>query len=341
MAKPKKHFVGLLPAGESTDVDDDIALEEEGPAEQQLEALVKDEPIPKEQPVKEAVEKPARRTKATTARSEGDDTPPPAILDVQDQLRKENEELKLQQARWNERVAYAREIAAQTQATRAQEEQVRQQQEAQKAREAERPDPLVDPHGASMWDLQQQVLQQQAWIENFQRQTQQGQAVSYEQQIRADIDMKMNFAMSRHSDYMDAVSYLRKLHEDELVAIGITDEDMQNQQIQRKLFAFAEAARQNGIDIGEALYVQAARLGYSQVKPQQPKAAAKIDQLNRGRQLAGLGGQRPGVADREEEFDLGAWLETASESDVIAMQAKMGVSKFNQMLERLEMGPMQ
>lgn len=229
-----------------------------------------------------------------------------------EQITKLNEQLAAQQQAWarlDERKKQMEELQAQA------------QRQAEAAREAaQRPDPDVDPQGARIWDLQQQLAQlaeaqrqRDAQFQQFGQQTQQ-------QMAQRDVDMYLTTDYARvraqKPDLDNAIEHLHQVRVRLNKALGYGDEPIiQNGQVVRpsaeqlwnmERQAYVAQARQNGVSINEFAYEMAKTAGYQgaapaangnggvqpTVQPQvMPSGKERVAQLTQAQKMQGLGGK--------------------------------------------------
>lgn len=326
MAKPSKHIAALLPATDAPE-DDSFEFEEQDEGVLVAEEEAPPEPAPK--PQKRT--KPAKTEPVVEAATEEPVTEEEPEID---RVRRENAELKAEQARRAERVALLREIQAENQRQRQQNEEQERVRAEQERRAAERPDPLIDPVGAHTWDLDQKIQVLEQRLEQMSTQDQQRTAVSREQQVWDYTNNDFRFARGRYNDFDQAIEFLRNGELRQLQAVGLLPREIQTQAdldkangfIQQKLFFFAQSAAQNGLSIADLLYNEAKAQGYQGPKPvtqtqQTAKAAAqgqnRIAALQKGQKLQGLGGKQAAASIDNEEFDFADFLDNASEAQII------------------------
>jgi hypothetical protein len=262
--------------------------------EAELQPENPDAPIEVPQEGANAGAKPAEAAPAETPKPKPENVVP--VERLQEVIRERND-LRERWARMDEKAKIAAQIQQQAQAT------------AETARiQAQRPDPDVDPAGARIFDLEQKLAQQDQKFQQFQN-TFQGTTQQFnEHQARLQLqqfeNMDVQRAMAAHPDYMNALAHLRNTRITLNQRLGYTPEQAAALWETEKN-AYVAQAMQNGVSATEFAYEMAKTVGYQppQANGAAPangatNGAARIQQLQNGQKVQGLGGKIP-AADTE------------------------------------------
>jgi hypothetical protein len=208
---------------------------------------------------------------------------------LQEVIRERNE-LRERWARLDEKGKIAAQIQQQAAAT------------AEAARiQAQRPDPDVDPAGARIFDLEQKLAQQDQKFQQFQN-TFQGTTQQFnEHQARLQLQQFENIdvqrALAEHPDYMNALAHLRNTRIALNQKLGYTAEQAAALWETEKN-AYVAQAMQNGVSATAFAYEMSKAVGYQPPQangaaPANGNGAARIQQLQNGQRMQGLGGKIP------------------------------------------------
>lgn len=267
-------------------------VETQAPAPQEATAT---EQAPAEQPTEQAT----TEDKETPAQKR--------IQGLIDERRRKDEQI----AKLNQQLAEKEQLWARLDERKKQMEelQAQAQRQAEAAREAaQRPDPDVDPQGARIWDLQQQLAQlaeaqkqRDAQFQQFGQQTQQ-------QMAQRDLDIYLTTDYTRvraqKPDLDNAIEHLHQVRVRLNQSLGYAPEQAEQLwNLERQ--AYVAQARQNGVSINEFAYEMAKTAGYAPAaavngngvqpavqQPQvMPSGKERVAQLTQAQKMQGLGGK--------------------------------------------------
>lgn len=265
-----------------------------------------------------------------------------------DRLRADNAErdrqiadLRAEQERWRARQELEREA----------QERVRRMQH-----EASRPDPEVDPVGAQMWDMQNQLRQQNEFIQAVQRERQAQQQYMNEQQQThqmlqevdrfVDADLKAYRAANPEFNYDEASLFVQKKIVDMWMSTGLTEQ--QALAVTANQFAAIARSAQMNNQSACATVAQLSRdLGYQQsngngrqpapaANGTQESAAQKITRVNKAQKMQGLGGKTPAERTVAEDIGLISSEQLAEMSDDQYLELKSNPQTARMLEKRLE-----
>jgi len=328
--KPRNAVVPLIDdEGETLTPEEEAALAAEATSDatvippEQAESRAK--PTPTEEPDAEAV------AAAETAEPEKQQSS--AQKRIQGLIAR-NKELEQQLGTVNEqrvRLEERRKMMQEREAAEAAEVQRKQQE----ARAAERPDPMIDPVGAQLWDVSQQNRELMARVSQMTEQFQQfGQQVN-QQNGQLAVEQYLNTDYQRvrsvYPDIDNAIAYLRDARIEMNQNLGYSPEHAAALwEIERQ--AYVNQARQNGVSVNDFAYKMAQRVGYQIAVPNGngngvtapravtaqtiPNGRERVGQLQRAQQMQGLGGKI-----------------TSAEGDAHAHIKTMTAAQFDQFLE--------
>lgn len=187
------------------------------------------------------------------------------------------------------------------------------------------PDFNEDPigHLQARLELQQNALKQMIGAE-VQRQ-QQGQTQEQVVQFGGQVMMEVDEFKKTVPDYMDAYNYVRDLRMKELQALGVTNPIEVQRHIDNSSANLIYAAKQNGINPGQALYNLAKSYGY-QTKP--AVNAGDLNTVQQGiSQASGSIGKGGGTPSADPTFD--ALLNANNPDDFSKMWNKIFSKQIN------------
>jgi hypothetical protein len=171
--------------------------------------------------------------------------------------------------------------------------------------QAQRPDPDVDPQGAALFDMRQEVAALKAQVpqlqQNYQQTTQQLAIDREQQQLNQWVNNDVARVTAAHPDYAAARDYLAQKRVGHYMAMG-HDQNAAIQLFNLERAAYERQCATNGTSIAELAYKFAQDLGYQ--SPQAngnghtqangaPNGQARIAQLKNGQAMQGLGGKVP------------------------------------------------
>lgn len=213
----------------------------------------------------------------------------------------ENQALREWRARFDERQRIIQE--AQQQQT-----QEDKQLEAQRRREAERPDPNIDPVGAELYDVKEQLrLQNERWDQLTQGQQQNQQQAAAQTRIQQGFNyLNQDIVVQSRAipDLADGLEHLRQWRLKSYLDAGF-DPQTANMRVAGEVLELTENVARRGGSPAQYFYQRARELGWqgqsSSTQPamapqqQRPPQQQRVEQLQRGQQLQGIGGRQAGV----------------------------------------------
>lgn len=196
---------------------------------------------------------------------------------------KERNELRERWARLDER---------RNQLTEAQQQANAQAQQARVA--AERPDPTIDPLGAELFDLKQNLAQEQEARIALQNHYQQNVGNLAQTQQQAEFNGWVQYQAQAYSQqdpkYFDKAKYLADWRIGYWQKFGLSP-DQARERVAAESILIAHEARQNGVNFAPIVAELAASVGW-QDAPQQQQGnnnAQKLAQIQAGQRVQGLG----------------------------------------------------
>lgn len=262
---------------------------------------------------------------------------------ITDAERQELQQLRERSARLDERGRFARELWEEKQRENARLEAEKTAREAEERRAKERPDPLVDPQGAEMFDLREQLRQQSQVITEINNRLTVRDSEQQGNSLQNWVSNEFGFARTRHADFDAAVDHLRADLVAELGQLKIVDPEIVNRNIQQKLMTVAQIAAQSGLSLGELIYSEAVRKGYqpgtqaSVTIPQPSGSSAKLEQLRKGQALSGMG-REPTAPASTQSFNMQEALLNMSDEEVSRLINGPDGERFLALFEQLETG---
>lgn len=330
----------------------------DGPADHQLAEA---QGVPPQQPQPETQrQQPPFQPRPAEQPAGQEQTPSPQQAGISDAERQELQQLREDRIRLEERAALIRGIQADRQHEQQRLDAEKKAQDDETRRAQERPDPLIDPQGAIIFDLNERLNQQQTMLESVTHQLNTRDQQRGEQDIQTWMNNDMKFARIRNAGFDQAVDHLRAIEVEELNAVGIRDPQQIEERLMAKLNWYANVAAQNGVSIADAMYQRAVRLGFQPgqatpatmpdqsqpsipaPQPQRPSSSSqKLDQVRKGQSLSGMGRTPAAPPTSQEAWNLRDFLLTASDEDVARLASGPDGQEFMRQFEALEIGTLQ